>query len=162
MPFWAIRGPWYNSAPGFIINIPFTSLMLDIGHKCLANQVVCLEVAHGFRAKISWFSTVPDFDPNVSSALRSKCTSDRSPLFRWAVHAPAHSQVCFESWAEQTGFWAKLSQGLRRNLLPILVCVIVYYFWLPSERNAWFPSERHQNSLHHPRLSLAPFTQVLL
>lgn len=39
----------------------------------------------------------PDFDPNVSSALRSKCTSDYFPLFCQAVHAPAHSQVCFES-----------------------------------------------------------------
>lgn len=27
------------------------------------------------------------------------------------------------------------------------------YFWLPSESNAWFPSERHQNLLHHPQLS---------
>lgn len=72
------NGPRYNSAPGFIINIPVTSLIPHTGHKFLANQVVCLEVAHGFRAKISRFFPVPDFDPNVSSALRSKCTSDCS------------------------------------------------------------------------------------
>lgn len=27
---------------------------------------------------------------------------------------------------------------------------------MPSEGNAWFSSERHQNSLHHPQISLAP------
>lgn len=28
-----------------------------------------------------------DFDPNVSSALGSKCTSECCPLLCWAVHA---------------------------------------------------------------------------
>lgn len=126
--------------------------MLNIIHKCPSNQVVCLEVACGFTAKIGWFSAALDFDHNVSPALASKCTSDCSLLLRQAVQAHAHSQVCFENRAEQTGFWAQLSLGLRKNLLPIWVCVIVSISDGPLRENDWFSPGRHQNLLHHPRL----------
>lgn len=48
------------------------------------------------------------------------------PAVSLAAHTPPHTQVYFEIRAEQTDFWAKLSQGLRTNLQLIQVCVIVF------------------------------------
>ena len=39
--------------PRALSSIFYSLFMLDIGHKCLANQVYCLADARGFRAKIS-------------------------------------------------------------------------------------------------------------
>lgn len=88
-----------------------------------------------------------------------------SPAVFLAAHTPPHTQVCFEIWAEQTAFWAKLSHGLRRNLQLIQVCVIVFIFdleknariflWKESKPFASSPAFTHECFCNmHPTVSL--------